>query len=146
VDGAPVSPKVKRRETKEREGEAFDEAARQMVTSMVETLSKAETREGQRGLNAEIPRRLTARPLGWASREVRRSLEEGRSFERDSSSRKKRGKDSEIHAVKKKRKIGELPCLLEAFLRVFYKSTNASKYMKIISICQYSKVSRSGER
>jgi hypothetical protein len=76
-----------------------------MATSMVEMLSKAETREGQSGLNAEIPRRLTARPLGWASRkEVRRSVDEGRSFERDSSPRKKRGKDSEIHAIKEKKR------------------------------------------
>ena len=62
ADGAPVSSKDKQRETKERgEGEAFDEATRQMATSMVEMLSKAETREGQRGLlNVEIPRRLTA--------------------------------------------------------------------------------------
>ena len=49
--------------------------------------------------------------LGWALRKrVGRSVDEGRSLERDSSRKKKRGKDSEIHTVKeKKRKSDELP-------------------------------------
>ena len=93
-----------------------------MATSMVETLSKAETREGQRGLNAEIPRRLTARPLGWASRkEVRRSVDEGRSFERDSSHKKKKGerlRDSRSKREEKKDERVALPSggLSEGFL------------------------------
>jgi hypothetical protein len=54
----------------------------------------------KQSLIAKIPRRLTARWPGWASRkEARRIVDEGMSLRGLSSRKKKKGKDSEVHAV-----------------------------------------------